>query len=253
MEDSILKPVNGKYKQLKILGQGTYGVVWRVQNTDDGQQYAMKIEKKQNDEVNRQFSYQQFVNEIEFLKLNEHPYIIKYIESFSYYDKKQDFIARCIVYELADPQNLFEIVKSSEKGIPEDLALTWFTQICLALSYLHERGLMHRDIKPRNILLVREEDQLVAKIADFGTIKEDYDGQENTVIIGTSKYQPPERVGQNYSGKADVWALGIILYIMLTKQHPFPGADRDDQSIPQMCIAITKQFATHSDECLNKN
>ncbi|TNV80055.1 hypothetical protein FGO68_gene13106 [Halteria grandinella] len=228
MVDSILKPVNEKYNRLHELGEGTFGKVYLAQNIIDKCNYALKIQKKYLDEEIMLNSNQQFSSEVVFLEQHHHPFIIKYIESFQYYDRKQNFNPWCIVYEQADPRNLFDMVKVSNKGIPEEQALTWFTQICLALSYMHESGHMHRDIKLSNILLVVQEDYLVAKIADFGSIKQDQESQENTINIGTKRFFSPERVGQDYTSKVDVWAMGILLYFMLTNQHPFPDIERED-------------------------
>ncbi|TNV81091.1 hypothetical protein FGO68_gene12751 [Halteria grandinella] len=226
--ESIEKPklINRKYRRLSKLGDGSIGDVYLAENIQNGRKVTIKIQKKLQD-ASMEESNQQFQNEIAFLSLQQHPFIIGFIESFQWIDAQHNFSPLCIVYELAEPQTLFDYIINAEMSISEEQALTWFAQICMALDYMHEG--LHRNLKPGNILLVREEKGLVAKIADFGIIKDDEDGEENTAFIGARRFFPPERVTQQpYNQKADVWATGILLYFMITKCYPFPDIERKD-------------------------
>ncbi|TNV74316.1 hypothetical protein FGO68_gene13204 [Halteria grandinella] len=160
-------------------------------------------------------STQEFLKEINFLKsIDNHPYIVNYKESFEEIDSENGAI-QCIVLEYAEGGTLQSLIK---KDIPEPLALTLLAQICLALDIIHSEDLMHRDLKPTNIL-ISDICKSIPKICDFGSVKIDIEGNPNTFESGTIKYFPPEKQkDQNlYSKKVDVWALGIILYEMLTK------------------------------------
>ncbi|TNV82671.1 hypothetical protein FGO68_gene8484 [Halteria grandinella] len=147
-------------------------------------------------------------------------------------------------------------MKISEKGIPEELALTWFTQTALALLQIHSQGLMHRDVKPSNILLFGEKIGGIAKLADFGTIKQDRSADQHTIKVGTFRYFAPERLlGEmdDYTGKADVWSLGISFHEMLTGgEHPFSSPDdkRYLQSIEANSLEIKESISKPVQELL---
>ncbi|TNV83501.1 hypothetical protein FGO68_gene11606 [Halteria grandinella] len=176
---------------------------------------------------NMDCSNQIFQNEIDFYIKVKHPFISKYIESFSC--KIDDYSPTCIVLELADGLDLHKRMICQKKGIiPEELALTYFTQIALALQYLHSEDIMHRDVKPLNFLIYGEQFACFAMLTDFGSTKV-VEGQNfHTQAAGTKRYFAPERKNKDYSDKADVWSLGISLHEMLTEgSHPFIKPESD--------------------------
>jgi len=101
--------------------------------------------------------------------------------------------------------------------------------VCAAVGHAHASGLVHRDLKPANILL---DDAGNAHVTDFGlAIDEETQHDKAGEISGTVPYMPPEQVRgetQRLDGRADIWALGVILYEMLTGRRPFHGEDRDE-------------------------
>lgn len=150
-----------------------------------------------------------------FLKATTHPFIIGYVEHILCVDA-HNVPRNCIVLELADGGSLkSNIVK---KQIPEETALTWFTQCCLALAYMHRDSYLNRDVKPENILLAGG----TAKLCDFGSIKDEgLFGGTHTIVVGSKRYMAPEQLTGKYCFKIDVWAAGIALYEMCTGgDHP---------------------------------
>ncbi|TNV84187.1 hypothetical protein FGO68_gene4901 [Halteria grandinella] len=188
------------------------------------------------------------MNELTFLKSTAHPFIIGYIEDFP-----SPFLGKhCIILEYADGCDLRKKMASMGHQITEDLAITWLAHVCLGLAEMHTQRLVHRDIKPDNILIVGE----VAKLGDFGTIKKmSYGDTVDTLRVGTYKYFSPER-GDNikYQEEADIWSLGIVLYEMCTGgkfpfQYDFAKGNLDDY-LDKLPFLELRQIPEHlSTEC----
>ena len=136
------------------------------------------------------------------------------------YDTGEDDGMAYIVMEFVDGKTLREILdERPQLAVPDALRIG--SAIAMALAHAHDQGLVHRDIKPANVLIAR--DGLV-KVTDFGIAKasEDKDLTRTGTIMGTAKYLAPEQVqGLPLDGRADVYALGVVLYESLTGQAPF--------------------------------
>lgn len=128
-----------------------------------------------------------------------------------------------VVMEYVPGDSLRDVVERYPQGLPDDQMRLWFESIAAGVTYLHERGIVHRDLKPGNIF--RDDDEKVIKIGDYGLSKfiscSNRDGQ--TESVGTFHYMAPE-IGKGVYGKEiDVYAMGIILFEMLTGRVPFEG------------------------------
>ena len=160
--------------------------------------------------------------EVQILSGLSHPNIIHYYESFV------ERSSLYIVMELVDGATLLDHLNSlAEKGqaMAEQRIWTILTQTCLALRYIHkEKHVVHRDLTPSNILLTTDN---VVKLADFGLARQRVG--TNSVfesVVGTVLYQCPEIIqNEAYGEKADIWALGCILYQMATLRPPFEGGN----------------------------
>ena len=128
-----------------------------------------------------------------------------------------------VVMEYVPGKSLQDLIDAHPKGMPEELIRLWFCSTAAGVAYLHEQGIVHRDLKPGNIFY--DEDQRVIKIGDYGLSKfishSRRSGQTETV--GTFHYMAPEIGRGNYGKQIDIYALGIVLYEMLTGNVPFDG------------------------------
>lgn len=128
-----------------------------------------------------------------------------------------------VVMEYVPGDSLRDVIERYPQGLPKDQLLEWFNSIAAGVTYLHGRGIVHRDLKPGNIF--RDEDEKVVKIGDYGLSKfiscSNRDGQ--TESVGTFHYMAPEIGKGVYGREIDVYALGIILFEMLTGRVPFEG------------------------------
>jgi len=222
--------VNENYKNMKKLGEGSYGTVHLVNHNYSGQLRAMKIITKKNVE-NTQKVDVEIMNEIEILKKMDHPNIVKIFEFFN--STKNYYL----ITEFCKEGELFDkIVK--EGPFDEDFASYIMFQIFSAVHYCHSMNVLHRDLKPENILIERKEKNgLKIKIIDFGTAKIFENNKVERKIIGSSYYIAPEVLSKNYNEKCDLWSCGVILYILLSAVPPFSG--RNDNEIME---SIKKGF-----------
>ncbi|CAF4224693.1 unnamed protein product, partial [Adineta steineri] len=199
-----------KYNKQKVIGSGAFGQAWLVQSKSDSKKYVMKeikiakMGKKERDDSRK---------EVKVLSEMKHPYIVSYIESF------EDPTSLFIVMDFCDGGDLHSRILQ-QRGIlfKEDQILDWFVQITLALKHVHDRKVLHRDIKSQNIFLTSDG---LAKLGDFGISK-----VLNTTCelartqIGTPYYLSPEICQQRpYNNKSDVWSLGCVLYEVTTLKH----------------------------------
>ena len=214
---------SAKYKIIKKLGEGSYGVVYLVNNTLTNTKVTMKkiIKMKENIIDNLEIK-----NEIEILKKLDHPNIVKIIEYFESND------AYYIITEYCEKGELYGYIKHeySEKQLA-----VLFYQVFSGLVYLHEHNILHRDIKLENILISEIEKDLKTvqyffwiKIIDFGTAKIFRQNKRERAIVGSSYYIAPEVLKKNYNEKCDTWSVGVILYMLIVGRAPFDGKDDDE-------------------------
>ena len=197
------------------LGEGTFGTVIKAKHKLTGEFVAIKILRKNN-----LIFKEDLKNEALILRGLDHPNIIKI---FELYDTETDFY---IVQELCNGGDLF--CKIHEEGGQSEITTGIIIfQILSAVNYLHERKLMHRDLKLENILIddSKYSNNIYIKIIDFGTAKFYSKNKENE-IIGTPFYIAPEVLKGNYTEKCDSWSIGVILYTILTGKLPFGGTSK---------------------------
>ena len=138
-----------------------------------------------------------------------------------------------IVSELCSGGELFDyLAEKNPARLDEDETRVLFGQLCLAVHYLHEKGIVHRDLKLENILL---DERCRVKLGDFGFTREYERGTYLETFCGTTGYASPEMLmGKKYMGpEVDIWSMGIILYCLLTGTLPF---DHDDESVMRNMI-----------------
>ena len=197
------------------LGEGTFGTVIKAKHKLTGELVAIKILRKNNLIFNEDLKKEAII-----LRGLDHPNIIKI---FELYDTETDFY---IVQELCSGGDLFTKIHE-EGGQSEITTGIIIFQILSAVNYLHERNLMHRDLKLENILIddSKYSNNIYVKIIDFGTAKF-YNKNKENEVIGTPFYIAPEVLKGEYTEKCDSWSIGVILYSILSGKLPFGGTSK---------------------------
>ena len=213
--------INQSYNFIKELGQGSYGHVLRVQNIATGHIYACKKMNKR-----KITNKARFKTEIDLLRATDHPNIIKL------YDIFEDNVFIYLIMEECTGGEFFDrLAKRAKqnKMYTEKDAAKILKQILQAVNYLHAHGVCHRDLKPENILFSTIAEDSQVKLIDFGLSKV-FDGDNNTMkgAVGTTFYMAPEVITGKYNEKCDVWACGVIMYIMLCGKPPFYSSDEEE-------------------------
>ncbi|EAS04203.2 Serine/Threonine kinase domain protein (macronuclear) [Tetrahymena thermophila SB210] len=191
------------------LGEGSFGFVLLIKNIQTNQLYALKLIPMSSIET---LTHKRIIErEVKVHPELSHPYIIKMHDAFINKD------AIYIILDYAVNKNVSETFLQDFK-YNEARAFKYFYQTCLAIDYLHKKGIMHRDIKPENLLL-DENDNI--KLCDFGWCAEITKNRRNT-LCGTFEYMAPETITErDYDYKIDIWQLGILLYELLHGRTPF--------------------------------
>ncbi|XP_035180300.1 serine/threonine-protein kinase Nek1 isoform X3 [Oxyura jamaicensis] len=205
-----------KYIKVQKIGEGSFGKAILVKAKENSQQYVIKeinISKMSNKER------EESRREVAVLANMKHPNIVLYRESF------EENGCLYIVMDYCEGGDLFKKI-NAQKGIlfSEDQILDWFVQICLALKHIHDRKILHRDIKSQNIFLTKDG---TVQLGDFGIARVLNSTVELArTCIGTPYYLSPE-ICQNrpYNNKSDIWALGCVLYEMCTLKHAFEAGN----------------------------
>ncbi|EAY08335.1 CAMK family protein kinase [Trichomonas vaginalis G3] len=227
----------GNYNIIKQIGQGTYAKVFLLESQDTKQKFAGKIYQKSKitkREFGRPNKFKILLDEIELMSKLDHPNIIKNLEFIE--DDEKDAI--CVITQYASKGSLAPS-SLTVPSIDEKTAKNVFKQIGEALDYLHSKNIIHRDIKPDNILLF---DDGKAMLSDFSVSKqlsspdELLDDSEGTPLFCS----PEEQTGDPYDGKiADVWSYGLSLYIMIYGKNPFMTKATEGTYFEQ-CVKISK-------------
>ena len=198
------------------LGKGSYGNVYLCRDEITKEHVTLKKIQVKNDPQARK----NVQSEATLLRELRHPSIISLIDSF--FSDDGDF---CIILEYADAKDLNYFIRNHQ-NIPEKKVLQIFTQIILALQFIHEKGVLHRDIKAANVFLFKNG---LVKLGDFGISRKMGEGELASTIIGTPYFMCPELVqGKSYTYPADIWAAGCVLFEMLTHEHAFKGSSRKE-------------------------
>jgi serine/threonine-protein kinase len=204
-----------RYELEELAGSGGMSTVFRARDRVLGRSVAVKIlHQRYNDEdeyVNR------FRREAQMAAGLQHHNIVTVFERGEFEGRQY------IVFEYVDGDNLKEVV-DREGPLPVERVLTLGIQIATALAFAHQSGLVHRDVKPQNVLLNGDG---TAKVTDFGIARSLDVGKGVTqtgTVLGTSDYIAPEQAqGQSVGERTDVYSLGVVLYELLTGELPFKG------------------------------
>ena len=220
--------IRGKYEILERIGIGGMGFVYKGRHITFNELCAIKIV---NDVIAGDPTFlHRFQTEAIVTRKLRHPNAVR-VEDFDYTEDGRPFI----VMELVEGKNVGEILQS-EGPFRAPRAIRIAIQVAQALGYAHKLGIVHRDIKPGNIILTTDErGQEVAKVLDFGIAKlreaagDTKAGMTMTgMVVGTPLYMSPEqfmgkKAGAEIDGRSDIYSLGVVLYQMVTARVPFEG------------------------------
>jgi predicted Ser/Thr protein kinase len=210
----IGETLSGRFRIERLLGRGGMSSVWQAYDEELGRPVAIKLLHARR--LESADSVDRFEREARTLALLAHPGIVTVI------DRGETDGRPFIVCELVDGRDLHERI-SLEGPLPIAEALAIAVQVASALAYAHERGVIHRDVKPHNVLLTADGH---AKLTDFGIARVD-DAPALTNpgrVLGTGDYVAPEQAqGRPLDGRADIYALGALLYHCLTGMPPYRG------------------------------
>lgn len=206
-----------QFEFIRQIGKGSYGEVTLQRHKKDRKQYVLKRINLKKASKREQHAAEQ---EAKLLSKLKHPNIVTYKDSFQ---GKDGYLH--IAMQFCEGGDLYTKLKE-QKGVPleERQVVEWFVQIAMALQYMHERNILHRDLKTQNIFLTKSK---IIKVGDLGIARVlESSSDMATTLIGTPYYMSPELFSNKpYNHKSDVWALGCCVYEMATLKHAFNAKD----------------------------
>jgi serine/threonine protein kinase len=196
--------VNGRYVVIEELGNGAFGTVYKVRDSTNYQEYALKVVT---------FKTGDPYKEVELAKQLNHPNIVKIVSAFDIPAANKDDRLLGIVMEYVKGITLskyLEIAESQKKAIPSHVLMSFMIQLCSAIEYVHSRNIIHRDLKPDNMMITAD-GQL--KLLDFGVGRKLEVDQMAQTVAGTILYIDPAILeGNGYDRSVDIWSIGIIFF-----------------------------------------
>ncbi|XP_054586767.1 serine/threonine-protein kinase DCLK1a isoform X1 [Nothobranchius furzeri] len=212
--------ISDHYKVGRMLGDGNFAVVRECMELSTGREYALKIINKGKCRGKEHM----IQNEVAILRRVKHPNIVLLIEEVDTYNELY------LVMELVKGGDLFDAITSANRYTERD-ASGMLYNLVNAIKYLHSLNIVHRDIKPENLLVYEHADGSKSlKLGDFG-LATVVDGPLYTVC-GTPTYVAPEIIAETgYGLKVDIWAAGVITYILLCGFPPFRGSSEDQEAL----------------------
>jgi len=207
----------GRYEITGFLGKGAMGVVYEGRDPNIGRRVAIKTARRDVLEGSGQADemMERFLREARAAGSLNHPNIV------TVYDADEQDGTAYIAMEFIEGSDLQKAIEQKRRYSPEEVVGICAT-ICDALHHAHEHGVVHRDVKPANIMLLPDN---TLRVTDFGIARiADSTLTIDGAMIGTPHYMSPEQfMGQRVDGRSDLFSVGVIAYVLLTGERPFPG------------------------------
>jgi eukaryotic-like serine/threonine-protein kinase len=228
----------GKYEILGELGHGAMGVVYRARDPFINRFVALKtITTGVADDP---ALLERFYREAQSAGGLQHPNIV------TIYDMGDDQHVPYIAMELIEGENLEQLI-ARRAPISISMKLVYAAQACRALDYAHKRGIVHRDIKPGNVMVGKDGS---VRVVDFGIARVlDASKTQTGMLIGTFAYMSPEQYhGEHADERSDIWSFGVLLYELLAYQRPFTGAT-PASLMHSICVAEPPSLSATLPDC----
>lgn len=225
-DDILHRLIGGKYRIISLIGEGGFGAVYRAEQQPVGRIVALKVIRgnaKDDAELRARF-----LREARSVARMQSPHIVTLYD----YGEEPDGLLYG-VFEFVDGRSLDRVI-TEDGALTVSQAVTWTIEVLEALSVAHDHGIVHRDLKPANIMIAKGSwGNQQARVLDFGIAKVvDHEGDElnqtvatrQGLILGTPHYMAPEQAhATDIDGRTDLYAVGILLYAMLSGRPPFDG------------------------------
>jgi len=222
----------GRFRVISELGRGAMGVVYRAEDETLGRVVAVKtISLTGSSQQERDIHEARFLQEARAAAALSHPAII------TVYEMGREGDSAFIAMELLEGRELRELIRDAALAPADSLRI--LADVADGLGFAHEKGVVHRDVKPGNIMVLPDGR---VKIMDFGIARhrEPMVKTQTGVLLGSPQYMAPEQiVGRPFDHRADLFALGLVLYEILTGVKPFAGED-----IPELTFKVANMAAT---------
>jgi eukaryotic-like serine/threonine-protein kinase len=227
----------GKYRIDRVLGKGAMGVVYEATHTTLRNYVAVKVLHAHLVDESEQL--QRFEREATLVAKIDSPHVVRILDV-----DRLPSGEPYMVMERLEGKDLGKIVKANGR-LSAELTLKYVTEAASGIRVAHQAGVVHRDIKPSNLFLAEGGDEPTIKVMDFGISKELGSGEltATSTMVGTPNYMAPEQIrsSRTVDGRADIWAIGVVLYRLLSGRAPFPG-DNQAQIVLQVISAEPPPF-----------
>jgi eukaryotic-like serine/threonine-protein kinase len=204
----------GRYEITGELGKGAMGQVYKAVDPNIGREVALKTMRMDVHGMENEEMLKRFKNEARAAGVLNHPNIV------TIYDAGDVDGLFYIAMEFVDGEMLHSQM-AEQRQLPADRVVQISRDICAGLDYAHSKGVIHRDVKPANMMITQTG---VTKIMDFGIAKAGGGMTSTGQVLGTPNYMSPEQVkGKELDGRSDLFSFGVMLYEMVTGEKPFAG------------------------------
>uniref|UniRef100_A0A8B9KZX6 [tau protein] kinase n=1 Tax=Astyanax mexicanus TaxID=7994 RepID=A0A8B9KZX6_ASTMX len=218
------RPQEVSYTDIKVIGNGSFGVVYQARLIDSQEMVAIKKVLQDKRFKNR---------ELQIMRKLDHCNIVRLRYFFYSSGEKKDEVYLNLVLDYV-PETVYRVARHFNKAkttIPIIYVKVYMYQLFRSLAYIHSQGVCHRDIKPQNLLV--DPDTAVLKLCDFGSAKQLVRGEPNVSYICSRYYRAPELIfgATDYTSNIDIWSAGCVLAELLLGQPIFPGDSGVDQLV----------------------